>query len=101
MLFHVYGEPASQTVVDSWGGATYLWHLMLSQMGYIVVSVDNRGTPAPRGRDWRKCDLRQDRAAERRGSGGGRAGDRAAGHSSIRSASASGDGAAVARRRST
>ena len=33
VLFYVYGEPASQTVVDSWGGATYLWHLMLSQMG--------------------------------------------------------------------
>jgi len=54
VLFHVYGEPASQTVTDSWGGATYLWHLMLSQMGYIVVSLDNRGTPAPRGRAWRK-----------------------------------------------
>jgi dipeptidyl-peptidase-4 len=55
VLFHVYGEPASQTVTDSWGGGTYLWHLMLSQMGYIVVSLDNRGTPAPRGRDWRKA----------------------------------------------
>jgi dipeptidyl-peptidase-4 len=54
VLFYVYGEPASQTVVDAWGGGTYLWHLMLSQMGYIVVSVDNRGTPAPRGRAWRK-----------------------------------------------
>ena len=54
VLFYVYGEPASQTVTDSWGGATYLWHLMLSQMGYIVVSLDNRGTPAPRGREWRK-----------------------------------------------
>jgi dipeptidyl-peptidase-4 len=54
VLFYVYGEPASQTVVDSWGGGTYLWHLMLSQMGYIVMSVDNRGTPGPRGREWRK-----------------------------------------------
>ena len=55
VLFYVYGEPASQTVTDSWGGATYLWHLMLSQMGYVVVSLDNRGTPAPRGRAWRKA----------------------------------------------
>ena len=54
VLFYVYGEPASQTVIDTWGGGNYLWHLMLSQMGYIVVSVDNRGTPAPRGREWRK-----------------------------------------------
>jgi dipeptidyl-peptidase-4 len=27
---------------------------MLTQQGYVVASVDNRGTPAPRGRDWRK-----------------------------------------------
>jgi dipeptidyl-peptidase-4 len=54
VLFYVYGEPAAQTVVDSWGGPQYLWHVMLSQMGYIVMSVDNRGTPAPRGREWRK-----------------------------------------------
>ena len=32
---------------------------MLSQMGYIVVSVDNRGTPAPRGRTWRKAIYKQ------------------------------------------
>jgi dipeptidyl-peptidase-4 len=55
VLFQVYGEPASQTVMDGWGGGTYLWHLMVSQMGYIVISVDNRGTPAPRGREWRKA----------------------------------------------
>ena len=55
VLFYVYGEPASQTAVDVWGGGQYLWHLMLSQLGYIVVSVDNRGTPAPRGRAWRKA----------------------------------------------
>jgi dipeptidyl-peptidase-4 len=55
VLFYVYGEPAGQTVMDTWGGSTYLWHLMLTQQGYIVVSVDNRGTPAPRGREWRKC----------------------------------------------
>jgi dipeptidyl-peptidase-4 len=55
VLFYVYGEPASQTVTDSWGGGNFMWHLMLSQMGYIVMSVDNRGTPAPRGRGWRKA----------------------------------------------
>jgi dipeptidyl-peptidase-4 len=55
ILFNVYGEPAAQTVIDSWGGSTYLWHLMLTQQGYIVASVDNRGTPAPKGRAWRKA----------------------------------------------
>ena len=54
VLFHVYGEPAGQTVTDSWGGRNYLWHLMLTQHGYIVASVDNRGTPSLRGREWRK-----------------------------------------------
>lgn len=54
ILFHVYGEPAGQTVMDSWGGRNFLWHTMLTQKGYIVASLDNRGTPSLRGRDWRK-----------------------------------------------
>jgi dipeptidyl-peptidase 4 len=53
VLFNVYGEPAAQTVLDAWSGE-YLWHLMLTQHGYIVASIDNRGTPAPRGRAWRR-----------------------------------------------
>ncbi len=53
VLFNVYGEPAAQTVLDQWSG-DYLWHLMLTQHGYIVASIDNRGTPAPRGRAWRR-----------------------------------------------
>ena len=59
VLFHIYGEPAGQTVMDQWGGSGYLWHVMLAQKGYIVVSVDNRGTPAPRGRAWRKSVYKQ------------------------------------------
>jgi dipeptidyl-peptidase-4 len=59
VLFNVYGEPAGQTVQDAWGGAQYLWHLMLAQQGYIVASVDNRGTPPPRGRAWRKSIYRK------------------------------------------
>ncbi len=59
ILFQVYGEPAAQTVRDAWGGSGWLWHLMLTQQGYIVASVDNRGTPAPRGRAWRKALLEQ------------------------------------------
>lgn len=53
VLFFVYGGPGSQTVLDSWGGSTWLWHSMLAQKGYIVASVDNRGTGA-RGRDFMK-----------------------------------------------
>ncbi|MEO8294858.1 MAG: DPP IV N-terminal domain-containing protein, partial [Gemmatimonadota bacterium] len=53
ILFYVYGGPNSQTVLDSWGGSQYLWFLMLTQQGYLVASVDNRGTGA-RGHDWRR-----------------------------------------------
>ena len=59
VLFYAYTEPWSQTVVDSWGGLNQRWHLMLAQQGYIVMSVDNRGTPAPRGRVWRKVIYRK------------------------------------------
>ena len=58
ILFTVYGGPGSQTVLDLWGGSTYLWHLMLAQKGYLVASVDNRGTGG-RGRDWRKIIYRR------------------------------------------
>jgi len=54
VISHVYGEPAAQTVNDAWGGSGMLFHRALAEAGYIVLSVDNRGTPAPRGADWRK-----------------------------------------------
>jgi dipeptidyl-peptidase-4 len=53
VIVYVYGEPASQTVTDRWGGRTLLFHRVLTQAGYIVVSFDNRGTPAPKGAEWR------------------------------------------------
>jgi dipeptidyl-peptidase-4 len=58
VLFHVYGEPWGQTVLDAWGG-NRMWHTMLAQQGYVIMSVDNRGTPAPRGRAWRKAIYRR------------------------------------------
>lgn len=54
LLMHVYGEPHGQTVRDAWLGARGLWHWMLAQQGFVVASVDNRGTNVPRGREWRK-----------------------------------------------
>lgn len=59
LLFHVYGEPAGQSVTDRWGGNQHLWHMMLTQQGYAVACMDNRGTPCPRGRDWRRTVYRQ------------------------------------------
>jgi dipeptidyl-peptidase 4 len=54
VLVHVYGEPASTTVNDAWGGNTMLFHRALAAQGYVVVSFDNRGTPALKGAAWRK-----------------------------------------------
>ena len=54
VLVHIYGEPASQTVTDRWGGSATLYHRYIASLGYLVVSFDNAGTPAPRGRAWRK-----------------------------------------------
>ncbi len=54
VFVYVYGEPAAQTVTDRWGGTNILWHRFIANQGYIVISVDNQGTPAPRGRHWRK-----------------------------------------------
>lgn len=54
IIFYVYGEPWGQTVKDSFRGNSYLWDAMMAQKGYIVASIDNRGTRAPKGRDWRK-----------------------------------------------
>lgn len=59
LLMYVYGEPAGQTVLDRWYGPLGLWHRMLADQGYVVASVDNQGTPAPRGRAWRKIVYRQ------------------------------------------
>jgi len=53
-----YGGPGSQTVLDAWGGNNYLWYLLLNQKGYLVASIDNRGT-GMRGRDWRKIVYRR------------------------------------------
>jgi len=54
LLVYVYGEPAGQTVTDRWDPWNGIFHRALANEGYIVASFDNRGTPAPKGRAWRK-----------------------------------------------
>ena len=44
VFMFLYGGPGSQQVIDNWHGGNYWWFQMLSQNGYIVVCVDNRGT---------------------------------------------------------
>ncbi len=60
VVFLVYTEPASQTVRDSYGtGMNRLFNGDMSAEGYIYMSLDGRGTPAPKGREWRKSIYRQ------------------------------------------
>jgi dipeptidyl-peptidase 4 len=54
VLIDIYGGPGSQTVRNQYDGYVGNWHQMLVSKGYIVISVDNRGTGA-RGRDFKKC----------------------------------------------
>ena len=55
VVFYVYGEPAATTVNDSYGaGSNFLYTGDMAAEGYIQVSLDNRGTPSPKGREWRK-----------------------------------------------
>jgi len=60
VVFFVYGEPAAQTVTDEFGtGSNFLYTGDMAADGYIYMSVENRGTPAPRGRTWRKSIYRK------------------------------------------
>ncbi|MDQ3494190.1 MAG: DPP IV N-terminal domain-containing protein [Pseudomonadota bacterium] len=52
VVVYVYGGPAAQTVADSWPGRTdHFFNQYLAQHGYVVFSLDNRGTPR-RGADF-------------------------------------------------
>ncbi|NOT77344.1 MAG: prolyl oligopeptidase family serine peptidase [Cyclobacteriaceae bacterium] len=60
VVFQVYTEPASQTVVDRFGiGNNRLFKGDMAEQGYIYMSVDSRGTPAPKGKTWRKSIYRK------------------------------------------
>jgi dipeptidyl-peptidase-4 len=56
VLFHVYGEPWGQVATDNQIG---LWNIMMAQKGYIIVDMDNRGTPCLKGSKWRKSIYRK------------------------------------------
>nr|WP_290930481.1 S9 family peptidase [Haliscomenobacter sp.] len=60
VVFYVYTEPAGQTVNNSWGtGNANMYQGSMADDGYVYVSLDNRGTPAPKGRAWRKSIYRK------------------------------------------
>jgi dipeptidyl-peptidase-4 len=44
VLVYTYGGPGVQVVLDAWGGATFLWHQLMAQKGFIIFALDNRGS---------------------------------------------------------
>jgi dipeptidyl-peptidase-4 len=54
VLMYVYGGPGDCTVKNKWDGFDYMWFQMMAEKGYIVASVDNRGTGG-RGAEFKKC----------------------------------------------
>lgn len=60
VLFLVYTEPWGANVHDTYGVANLPFYRgNLAEDGYIYMSIDNRGTPAPKGRAWRKSVYRK------------------------------------------
>lgn len=59
VVFYVYTKPWGQNVTDVYGSAqNYMYKGDMSKDGYIYV-IDNRGTPVPKGREWRKSLYRK------------------------------------------
>ncbi|MEM7575297.1 MAG: DPP IV N-terminal domain-containing protein [Bacteroidota bacterium] len=56
VLFHVYGEPWGAVAIDRQIG---LWDIFMAQQGYVIIDMDNRGTPCLKGSEWRKSIYRQ------------------------------------------
>lgn len=56
VLFHVYGEPWGVVATDTWVG---LYEIFMAQQGFVVINIDNRGTPTLKGSEWRKSIYRK------------------------------------------
>lgn len=54
IFIYVYGEPHAQTVLNEWGAGQSHFLRVVADLGYLVVSIDNRGTPSPKGAAWRR-----------------------------------------------
>lgn len=51
IIFNVYGEPWGQLATDSWIG---MFDIYLASRGFVIIKMDNRGTPSLKGSEWRK-----------------------------------------------
>lgn len=58
VLIYVYGGPHAQLVKNSWYGGANLWMHWLAEKGYIVFTLDNRGS-ADRGKAFEEVIHRQ------------------------------------------
>lgn len=58
VLMYVYGGPGSQTVKNAWEGPNAFWYQHLADKGYIIISVDNRGT-GYRGSEFKMSTYKQ------------------------------------------
>jgi dipeptidyl-peptidase-4 len=56
VLFHVYGEPWGQVALDTQVGH---FNIFMAQKGYVIIDMDNRGTPCLKGSAWRKSIYRK------------------------------------------
>lgn len=60
VVFFVYTEPWGQEVKDQYGIAgNFLYQGDMAKDGYFYIAIDNRGTPVPKGRAWRKSVYRK------------------------------------------
>jgi dipeptidyl-peptidase-4 len=60
LFLSVYGEPFGTTVTDTYGtGKSGQFGGNIADKGYLYVSLENRGTPVPKGRAWRKAVYRK------------------------------------------
>lgn len=58
VLMHQYSGPGSQQVDNAWNSSDDYFHYMLTQEGYIIITVDGRGT-GYKGAEFKKCTYKE------------------------------------------
>ena len=58
VLVYVYAGPGVQLIKNQWNAGISLWMQYMAQKGYIIFTVDSRGTEN-RGRDFEQATFRQ------------------------------------------